>query len=220
MHASSEWKLSAQRIRESLRPLRSAVSFEAIRAWALRVHAKPSVARVVHLYAHLEPAARQKTAGAVALASLAMALGVGVHFDGVFDLHAPTLEGRSSACFELGLVWALTACALWTAALIARQPGDTSPRPTLSEMAIAVGIARIPIVLLSAVIALFAAAPPGSAGAIMRIVIGTPLVLVFCMLLYTGFVSATSLGARAALLPFLGAMVTAEAIAKALLGMP
>lgn len=220
MHASSDWKLSTQRLRESLRPLRGAISPDAIRARATRALANPRVERVVHLYAHLTSQARQRIAVVVALVSFAMAVGLGVHFDGVFEVHAPTLGGRSSACFELPFVWALTACALFAAALIARRPGDPTARPTLRDMAIAVGVARMPGVLLAVLVSTFASTPSASAASLLRVLLAVPLILAFAGLLYTGFVAVSGLRSRAAVLPFFGAIVTAEAIAKALLGMP
>lgn len=233
MHVSSEPKLgallkggaaSAQRLIESLRPLRASLAPRALRARCESLLVHPRVARLIDPHSYLSERAALQVAGAVVVASTVMVLALGTHFDGALDVHARIRElGATGLFFDLLISWLVTAGVLWGASLMADRSMDAmsderdEPRPALRDFVVMVGVARVPTLLIALLIAALPQ-PQLAFESVLRGMLLLPLFLYFLGLLYTGFLHASGLRSQAAAIPFIAGMVTAEAIIKAVIG--
>jgi hypothetical protein len=139
---------------------------------------------------------------------------VGIHFDGVLDLHTNGQPGSwARAAADAAVGFPLLAIVLWMAALLAKH------KARILDVAAAVGLSRWP--MTAAGLLLLPLAPKGierlhnPTGADLFLIIGSlPLVAWSIVLLCLGFRAASGLrGARLAW-SFVGGLVVAELISK------
>jgi hypothetical protein len=228
MQVSSEYKLSAllkggadtaHRLLDSVAPLRASVSPQRLRErWEL-LNEKPAVRRLVDPHAVLSASASARVAVAVAACSMLIAVLARVHFDGALDVHRGLpLASPIGLTIDLAISWLLTAAILWVACLMAdREERADGSRASMRDFMIAVGVARVPTLVIALLVAIL---PPPEmlADSLLRGLLLLPFFVWFLGLLYTGFQHVSGLRGRAALIPFLGGLVTAEAISKAIIG--
>jgi hypothetical protein len=229
MHVLSEYKLSAllkggaetaHRLLDGVTQLRTSVAPERIRAGWERLLDKPRIRSLVDPHSTLSMTASTRVAIGVAIGSVVMSVAAGVHFDGALDVHVRAVPPSAlSLIIDLAISWLLTATFLWIASLtVGGMPDAEEPRRvSLREFVVAVGVARV----TTLIIALLSAALPRPemlAETLLRGLLLAPVFVWFMVLLYTGFASLTGLRGRAAAIPFLAGLVTAEAITKAFSG--
>jgi hypothetical protein len=229
MHVSSEYKLTAllkggagtaQRLFDAATQLRAALTPERVRArWASQGARAP----LRFLVAPYELLASRRAATGVAIGvaacSVALAIAAEVHFDGALDVHrVKGLLGPMTLTADLAISWVLVASILWIASLMAdRSAGREDARPSLRDFLVAVGVARLPTLLIALCIAVLPE-PQMLVESLLRGAILLPLFAWYVGLLYTGFGHASGLRGQSALIPFLAGLVTAEAISKAIIG--
>jgi hypothetical protein len=229
MHVSSEYKLSAllkggaetaHRLLEAVTPLRAAVAPDRLRARWDDLLERPRIRSLLDPHSSLSATSATRIAIATAVASVIMTCAAWVHFDGALDVHArPQLPGTFSLCFDLAISWLLTATFLWIASLMADTAFETADgaKPSFREFVVAVGVARVPTLI----IALLTAAlprPETAADSVVRGLLLAPFFAWFIVLLYMGFAYVSGVRGKAAAIPFLAGLVTAEAISKAFTG--
>jgi hypothetical protein len=229
MHVSSEYKLSAllkggaetaQRALDAATQLRAAVTPERLRERWAGLGARPVLRFLVSPHELLASQAATGIAIAVAACSVAIAIVAEVHFDGALDVHrVKGLLGPMTLTADLAISWVLVASILWIASLMAdRAPGrEGERRPTLRAFLIAVGVARLPTLLIALCIAVLPQ-PQMLVESLLRGIVLLPLFAWHVGLLYTGFGHVSGLRGQPALIPFLAGLVIAEAISKAIIG--
>jgi hypothetical protein len=156
-----------------------------------------------------------QASGLIALAGLALSR-FGIRFDGVLDVHLVSGPVPLRVAFLDAVVsWPMLAVLLWIAARLVSRQGR------FIDFLSAVGLARLPLVLFGAFVAMFRDALPKHPGdpissTVLAIVIlvSVPTLVWNITWLYRGFRTASGLEGRKLTLTLIAMMVLAELLSK------
>jgi hypothetical protein len=151
----------------------------------------------------------------------------GIHFDGALDLHISSQPvGLFEALTEQVVAWGLISVLFWLSSLVLARQGR------VVDFFVNVGIARIPLVMLGAILSLVVEEPnevlhmafsnPLHPMLWVVVVIGMAFVGWFFVLLYNGFKTASGLAGGRLVGAFVWTLIVAEIGSKILLagGLP
>lgn len=174
-----------------------------------------TVARVLDPFSRIGTGTGLALVALVAALGVAVALTVGVRFDGFLDLHVAQASLRSALLDQASALVPAT-FVFWAAArIVARAPGVR-----LVDIVVVVGLARAPLTVLGGPIALLApkftpGVPPAMTLALAAMIVLT-LVAVAAHItwLWQGFRTASGLAGARAIAAFLAAVAASEIASK------